>query len=367
MGRVMVTSVGRSPGLNFCRSLRLANEDFFILGLDKNKYSLAWSEADKKILVPSVYNEEYLSIINYLIKKYDIEFIYPSKSDEELLFFSENREKISARLFLPDKEDVCLFEDKWETYKLVNKLELCKTPKTYLINDKDELYQKMRSLTKNFKEEIWLRRIYGSGGACSISTNDFELANAWINRFDGWGKFTLSEKLSDRSFTWSGIWKEGDLISSIMRDRLYWEFSDRAPSGVTGITGGQRLIANPEIDELSKYIVKSISNHPQGVICIDYTYDKDEIPNLTEIQASRLYTSSHFMTKCGINMPYILYKLAMDMQIEEKETILIPNYNKIWLKYVENYPTLIDESQLIEYEANMNKIIKVIKQGVDYE
>ena len=346
MIKVLVTDVGRSPALNFCRSLRLSNEDIFIVGIDTNKYSLTWAEADIKYLSPDYKNEKYLAFLNYIIDLYDIDLVYPSKTGGELLFLARNQEKIHAPLFLPEYEDIKVFEDKWKTYNFIKEKELCQVPKTYLVHNKKELYFYMKELTNDFSKEAWIRRIYGSGGAGSIPTNDYLLAKAWIDRNNGWGKFTISEKLTSQTMTWSGLWKNGKLIVSQARERLYWEFADRAPSGVTGITGAQRVIDSYNLDEISIRVIKAFSRCPNGCICVDYTMDEKGNPNLTEIQASRLYTSTHFLAKCGVNLPYIFCKLALDLPIDDEEIKPAKNHNMLWLKYVETYPQLVSEEEI---------------------
>lgn len=360
--RILVTSAGRSPALNFCRSLRVSGEDFFIVGIDDNKYSLSWAEVDEKVLIPKDLNEEdYINLINHITRKYNIEFIYPSKTNLELLYLSSNREKLQAKIFLPDKEDVDLFEDKWETYLKVFELDKNLVPLTFLIHNSKELFSKMQLLSNNFNDEVWIRRVYGSGGSCAIATCDFELANAWIRRFNGWGKFTISKKLTNKTLTWSGIWNKGKLVASLIRERLYWEFADRAPAGVTGITGGQKIVYNEDIDKMSINLINKLSKSPNGTICVDYTVDDDGALKLTEIQASRLYTSSYFMTKCGINLPFIFYKVCMNKEITPEEVTAKIEADKVWLKYVEMYPILKNENEFAKLEKEMISLLKEVK------
>ncbi len=355
MNRVLVTYAGRTPGLNFCKSLRLANEDFFILGIDTNKYSIMWAEADEKLLVPECESDEYINLINKLVDKYSIDFIYPSKSNKELLIISENRDKLKAKVFFPNKEEVLLFEDKWRTYEFLKDKGIVRLPESYLVHDKKELREKFDYLSNNGSKEVWIRRVYGSGGAGSIATSDYRLAECWIDRFNGWGKFTLSKKLTKRTCTWSSIWKDGELIISQGREREYWEFADRAPSGVTGITGAQFARNDKEINEISLKVIKAISKRPNGVLGIDYTYDEDGILNLTEVQASRLYSSTLFMATCGINLPYILYKTAMSEKIDIKNNGIDPEL--LWVKYVEIPPILVNRKEIADLEEYSNKII----------
>lgn len=364
MNRVLVTDVGRSPALNFCRSLRISDEDFFIVGIDSNKYSLTWAESDVKILVPDCNYEKYIDIINKIVDKYQIDFIYPSKTGRQLILLSDNREKLHAKMCLPLKEDIELFEDKWKTYELLSYKNICKLPKSFMVHNENDLFANMKELSENFTKEIWLRRVYGSGGACAIPTSDYDLAKCWINRYNGWGKFMISTKLTQKTLTWSGIWDNGKLIVSLIRERLYWEFADRSPAGVTGITGAQKVIKNPHIHDISINIVRNVSKNPHGVICIDYTLDEDGNPNLTEIQASRLYTSSFFMAKCGLNLPCILYKVGMGLPISEKEvTDNSISEGKIWLKYVETFPGFVDEADLINSERERDALIEEVSKN----
>lgn len=360
MNHILVTYAGRAPGLNFCKSLRKATEKFFIVGIDDNKYSIMWAEADKKILVPSYKSEKYIDLINKICDEYQIDVIYPSKSNGELLLLAANRDKLHARIFLPDEDDVILFEDKWLTYLKIKELNLCRVPQTYLIHNKEELEERMRKLSGDGSCDVWIRRIYGSGGAGSISTKDINLAVAWIDRFHGWGKFTISEKLSEKTMTWSAIWKDGKLITSKIRERLYWEFANRTPSGVTGITGAQRVICDNEIDRISENIIRALSNRPNGTIGIDYTLGYDGKPYLTEIQASRLYTSTLFMASCGLNLPYILYKCAMDEELSPQDVDVEIDSNQVWLKYIENEPFLISMDEIKSKEYEMEQLLNHI-------
>lgn len=361
MFSVLVTDAGRSPALNFCRSLRLSNEDIFIVGLDKNQYSLTWAEVDVRILSIDCKDERYIDFMNYIIDEYKIDFVYPSKTGSELLYLAYNQEKLHAPMFLPDLKDIELFEDKWRTFEFIREHNLCKVPDTYLVHNKKELYMYMKELSENFTKEVWIRRIYGSGGAGSIPTKDYCLAKAWIDRHEGWGKFSIARKLTDKTLTWSGLWKNGELIVSQARERVYWEFADRAPSGVTGITGAQRGLKSNSLDEQSIKIIRAMSENPNGCICIDYTMDEEGNPNLTEVQASRLYTSTHFMAKCGVNLPLIFCKLGLGLKIADDEVNKEIDENLLWLKYVENYPSVVQKDEFEVKKAEQKNILNKVE------
>lgn len=49
---------------------------------------------------------------------------------------------------------------------------------------------------------------------------------------------------------------------------LYWEFANRTPSGVTGITGAQRVICDSEIDRISENIIRALSNSQTALLVL---------------------------------------------------------------------------------------------------
>lgn len=53
------------------------------------------------------------------------------------------------------------------------------------------------------------------------------------------------------------------------------------------------------------------------------TYDKNGVPNPTEINISRFFTAIYFFTKAGLNMPEIYKDLAIYGEKPYLEKILI--------------------------------------------
>ncbi|BBK22827.1 hypothetical protein Aargi30884_17300 [Amedibacterium intestinale] len=338
MKRIIVTSAGRGPAINFCRSLNmLKNKEYYIIGLESNKYSLLNVEADERILCPSGESNEFIPFLKKVIQASKADFLYASKTNEELWKISEYRSELDVNLFLPEDKDIKIFENKYETYLLMKKAGI-KVPRTILINKVGDLEVAFSEFKGN---KIWLREIIGSGGKNSIPTDDINLAKSWINRYNGWGNFTASEVLTKRTATWIGIWKDGNLIISQSRERLYWEYSELAPSGVTGITGAQITKKSKLIDEIAEKAIKACVSKPHGIISVDFTYDYDGIPNPTEIQASRFYTSIYFLAKAGLNLPHIMLKCAFDEKVEKFKNKYSPlEDNLLWVKFVDCLPKL---------------------------
>jgi Predicted ATP-grasp enzyme len=349
--KIVVTNAGRGAAINFCRSIRLSPEPIEIIGLEQSKYSIQNAEADKKILCPSVTSEHYFDFLKYVIDETKADFLYPSKTNDELWLISKRRHELNIKTFLPDDNAIRLYEDKFKTYELLRNAGI-KVPETMLISNESDIE---KALSK-FPKGIWLRAIKGCGGKGSIPTDSFSMAREWINRFNGWSNFTASEILSDKTATWSGLWKDGELIVSQIRKRLYWEFSYLSPSGVTGITGAQVTEEDPLIDDLAIKSIKAITDKPHGIVSVDFTYDFSGIPNPTEIQASRFYTSSYFMAKAGLNLPYLLVKIALGEEIPKYEKKFSPLENGlVWIKYVDCEPILTTTREVNIYEEELQE------------
>lgn len=346
MKKILVTNAGRSAGLNFCRSLRIAPERYEIIGLEQNKYSLFNAECDKKFLCPDANSPDYLPYIQDIVKKEKIDVIYPSKTNDELWIISKYRNEIDAKTFLPDDEMIQIYEDKFKTFDLM-KAQGIKVADTMMIYSEEDL----KKIFMKYPKGVWLRAIKGCGGKGSIIAESVEFAKAWIDHYNSWGLFTASEILSDRTASWSGIWKDGELIVSQIRRRLYWEFGYLAPSGVTGITGAQVTVRDSEIDELAIRSILAVNNKPHGIVSVDFTYDFNGVPNPTEIQASRFFTSTYFMAEAGLNFPYLWVKLALGEevpQIKEKFSPLDPDL--LWIKYVDCKAQLTTVSDVNKYK-----------------
>ena len=53
MKKILVTGCGGAAAANFVASLRAADEDFFIIGTDTNKFHLELADADARYTLPS--------------------------------------------------------------------------------------------------------------------------------------------------------------------------------------------------------------------------------------------------------------------------------------------------------------------------
>jgi carbamoyl-phosphate synthase large subunit len=341
MKRILVTGAGGSPSVGFTRSLRAAHEQFYIIGFDTNPYNLQRAETDERYLVPKVSSPDYLPVVLDIIRETKPDLIHVQIS-AEMIAISELRDRLPCRTFLPKHETILICEDKYASYEIWRRAGL-KVPETMMINNSEDL----RAAFSELGPRLWLRFISGSAGRGALPTSDFEEARLWIDFRKGWGQFSASECLEEQTITWQSIWKNGELLVAQGRKRLYWEFANRAPSGVTGITGTGVTVSDPVVDDIAIRAIRAIDQQPDGIFGVDLTYDRNGVPNLTEINIGRFFTTHQFFTQAGLNMPHIFVQAGLDEKlphIPRQVNPLTPGL--AWVRGMDVLPVLTTEQAI---------------------
>lgn len=349
--RVLVTNAGEGPGINFCRSLRLADQPYYIIAAEPVPYRFWNVEADEKHPLVAGSDPRFIPHLRALAARTRADVVYTSDTNDELLKLSKHREEIistGAKVLMPDNAKVAIFEDKWRTYEFLKKAGV-RAPYSEIVNTPEQL----DALLDRFGK-VWLRAVYGSGGRGSIATDDRTLARSWIETQNGWGSFTCAEFLQGTSATWSGLWDDGQLVACQIRKRLFWEFSHLSPSGVTGITGAQEVSDDPEVHRTAMAAIACVDDRPNGIVSVDMTFGADDLPYVTEIQASRYYSSILFLAEAGLNFPDMFVRLAMGQRECLPRELMNPlPTDLVWVKYVDCLPRLVRMSEIREIEKVM--------------
>ena len=360
--RIIVGGAGGAPSLNFIRSLRMAREKFFLIGITCNKFDLCKAKefVDRCFLVPPARDPEYLPVLKQIIAETKPLFMH-AQNDEEVNTISRHRDELRVNTFLPRHEVIEICQNKFMSAWRWTEAGL-KVPQTFFINNEEDLEKAFAKIDG----KVWVRATNGAAGKWALPTDDFNFAKNWIDYYDGWGKFCAAEYLSPESVTWLSIWKNGELIVAQGRKRLYWEFANRSVSGVTGITGTGVTLSDKRIDRLAIKAIKAIDTMPHGIYGVDLTYDKSGIANPTEINIGRFFTTSQFFSEAGLNMPYIYVKLAFD----EKALGSIRKINPLkpglaWVRGMDVEPVLTSWKEIDTFERELEKRIEKIKNGLD--
>lgn len=320
MRRILVTGAGGPAGSNFIHSLRIAPEKFHIIGSDMNPIHLELSKAGSNHILPRCDSPDYISALNDLIEREDIEFVHP-QPDVEVAALSESRDRINARTFLPRKETIRTCQDKMEFARALEK-KAVPIARSFQIHDERDLEEGLKELLKLNPARTWLRAVSGAGGRASLPIKEAIHGEVWIdywkkNRGLDWGDFMLSEYLPGHEYAFQSIWKDGEVITSQARERLEYLFGYLTPSGQTSSPTVAKTVHNEDVNRIATDAVKAVDKKASGVFCVDLKENVKGVPCVTEINSGRFFTTSNFFSVAGVNMPYLYLKLAFDEPIKD--------------------------------------------------
>jgi carbamoyl-phosphate synthase large subunit len=312
MTKILVGGAGGAPSEGVIKSLKRWPRREQILGMGSSEIDLLLSKADRKYLVENADSTNYLEVLLSLLKTIKPDFLH-LQNDLEIFTVSKIRDLIletGVKLFMPEHDVIekCVY--KYNSY-LAFKAAGIKVPRNIMIENKEQLKSAFSELS-NSEGQIWLRsNEIGGGGKGSLSTHNYDLAKSWIDHFEGWGSFIAAEKLSPSTVTWLSIWHRGELIVAQSRKRVGWVHSNRSVSGVTGVTHLGITNSDQVVDDIAIKSILAVSDSPHGIFGVDMTYDYEGIPNPTEINISRFFTTILFFTEAALNMPKIYINIAL--------------------------------------------------------
>ena len=353
MKKILLAGAGGAPTENVVCSLKEGKQNEYLIGIGSEPYDMVISNTDVRYQVPYAvekgYKKRLLEIID--IEKPDLAHF---QNDVEIWEISKIREEITAKgvkLYMPSSKTVEICVDKGKSTDIWMK-EGIKVPQTLMLKEEADLKKAFEQLGDE-KGNIWLRATVGGGGKGALPTNDYEFAKKWIDRFNGWGAFTAAELLTKNTVTWLSIWYEGELVVAQTRKRRSWNFGNRTLSGVTGITRVGETCSDEKINRVALDAILSIDKKPHGIYGVDMTYDRNGIPNPTEINISRFFTTVYFFTKAGLNMPEIFKDIALYNSFPslEKKINPLPD-GLLWIRGMDREPILTTEDE-IKKEINL--------------
>lgn len=343
MAKIVITGAGSAQSNGVINCLKMANDGDEIIGFGSDKYDILLCKAHKIRLVPHSkapdYKEKFLEALAQ--EKPDMVHFQHDAELASALKFRDEIEALGVKLFVPDYEtiDTCVHKYKsWQKFKSAG----IKVPENIIINNRDDLKRAFKELGS----KIWLRSMsIGGGGKGSLPTSDFFEAESWIEKDNGWGNYVAAELLSENSVTWLSIWNNGELVVAQTRKRHSWAHAALSQSGVTGVTRVSETYSDLKVDEVALAAVKAVSKIPHGIYGVDMTYDFKGIPNPTEINIGRFFTTIQFFANAGLNMP----KILKDICIYDKFPVLNKKINPLqdgflWIRGMDVEPVLIEPS-----------------------
>ena len=349
MNKILVGGAGGAPSEGVINSFLASKTRELIVGMGSEPTDLILSNAVEKYYIPYADTKEYKPALLKLLDEIKPSLIH-FQNDLEILYISQFRDEILAtgtKLFMPSHDVIDTCVNKYKTY-LKCKGAGIKVPTNMLINNEADLKEAFFKLG-NGNGDIWLRSLsIGGGGKGALPTNDYLFAKGWIDRYKGWGNFVAAEMLTSDTVTWLSIWHEGELVVAQTRIRKGWTHGNRTVSGITGVTKVGQTFSNAEVDRISIETIKAVDKKPHGIFGVDMAYDKDGVPNPTEINIARFFTTVLFFTEAGLNLPEIFKDIALynKFPVLEKKINPLPD-GLLWLRGMDVNPLLVTSNNHI--------------------
>lgn len=348
MKKIVIAGAGGAPSEGVINSLLKSEYNEEIIGIGSEPTDLVLSAANKKFYVPYANHTSYKESLVRILNSEKPDLIH-FQNDLEIFHASLIRDAIHAtgvKTFMPAHEVIDTCVHKYKTYLKFKDAGIT-VPENCVINNEDDLKQAFRDLGDE-QGKIWLRTSsISAGGKGALPTNDFTFAKGWIDQYKGWGDFVAAQMLTPDTITWLSIWYEGELVVAQTRIRKGWTHGNRTLSGVTGVTKVGQTFSNEKTDTIAINAIKAVSDKPHGIFGVDMAYDKQGIPNPTEINISRFFTTVLFFTEAGLNMPEIFKNIALYNEFPrlKKKINPLPD-GLLWLRGMDTRPRLMTSKEI---------------------
>lgn len=122
-------------------------------------------------------------------------------------------------------------------------------------------------------------------------------------------------------------------------------------------------MADPELDKLAREAIVAIEARPHGIWSVDLTLDKAGIPNPTEINIARFFTTHQFFSAAGLNMPFIFVKLGFDESPPPIPKKINPlPVDLAWVRGMDFEPILTTMEKINSCEAELKVLRKEVRE-----
>jgi hypothetical protein len=348
MAKILITGAGGAPSEGVIKSILAGQKQETVIGSGSEPTDLVLSVASKKFYVPYADTPEYKASLLNILNTEKPDLIH-FQNDLEIYQASLIRDDIMAtgtKIFMPEHEVIDTCVHKYKSYLAFKSADII-VPENIMIHDESDLRTAFAKLGDE-DGKIWLRAAsIGGGGKGAIPTADFDLAKAWIEHYKGWGDFVAASMLTPDTVTWLSIWHDGELVVAQSRERRGWTHGNRSISGVTGVTKVGVTCDNDDVTRIAMETVQAVSAKPHGIFGVDMAYDKNGVPNPTEINISRFFTTVLFFTEAGLNLPEIFKDISLYGEFPKLDKKINPLPNGLlWMRGMDTVPRLMTQDAI---------------------
>jgi hypothetical protein len=334
--------------------LRISGENYYIVGTDVNPYHIELNDLDQRYVIPQCNDPNYFSVLNEIIDKWAIDYVHP-QPDIEVLAIAKNRDLIKGgKTFLPSYHSIEIAQDKFECNSLLHDSGIPVADSVKLFN-KEQARTAISNLLR-WNSKVWLRATHGAGSKAAVPIYHADEAHGWINiwrhRDLDFMDFMVSEYLPGQDFAFTSIWKEGELITSIVRQRVLYLLGFVSPSGQSSTPSVAVIVHNDKVNEIATNAILAIDPKPQGAYYVDLKENSHGIPCVTEINAGRFNATINFFAHAGINLPHLLIKLATNQEFPNvKKYDPVPK-GQYWVRQIDMGYKLVKEGNFRAININ---------------
>lgn len=338
--RVLLTGAGGPATRNVIRSLRLAKQEYFVVGTDRDKRFIAASGADQVATVPSATDPAFVATIKELVAEHDVAVVHP-QPDPEVQVLAAHAADLPTGLPPVGVIETC--SDKLLTADALTAAGVG-VPLSMTAADLGGAFSELASLGDGV---VWVRARRGAGARASLPTRSVDEARAWMDYWTSRGlaaeDFMLAQFLPGREFAVQTLWWRGRLIGAQARERLEYLFGYLTPSGQTSSPSVARIVNDDNLYAIAEAAVRAVGDEPHGVFSVDMKSDAGEKPLVTEINAGRFFTTSLFLSTVGANFPDLLMRLVAGNDVERLGVGPVAEGGGLWVRSVDMEPMLVPE------------------------
>jgi carbamoyl-phosphate synthase large subunit len=348
--KLLLTGIGGSASSNVLDALKLSDLELDIVGVDSSRQMIALSNLKEKFIVPLASSEEYLEDIMKIVEKFQIQVIH-AQPDPEVNLLSANREKLSAKVFLPDRDAIALASDK-EAFAVAMRGANVPVPVSGEGEQKNEFVHACSTLLQE-SPKLWVRARTGAGSRASLPVTSTEQAVNWVEwwiseKNMSWRDFQVSEFLPGAEYALQTIWQDGELISAEARVRISYLYGFLSPSGQSSTPSVARTTTKTEVYQVGLKAIRALTPRPNGVFCVDMKTDNNSVIKVTEINAGRFFTTSNFFAHAGVNMPEMSIRAAMNESLKPIGTATLGD-DLFWVRMVDMGFRLVHRNEIESY------------------
>ena len=310
-----------------------------------------------------------MDTIEKLLQEIQIDVLFPI-CEWAVVPISEQRKRIAryTRLPLPSHESLMKTFDKSQTLKLADELGV-PAPKTFEISSSSELEETAKevnypAVVKPRTSWVWNEE-HASFRRASYVRSSTELIETYKKIHQVFPFPFIQEYIPGIGRNYS----IGALYSNSRSRAMCCIKVDRA----FPISGGNSVLResapmNPQMREYASRLLEALEWH--GVAEVEFKLDhRDNTPKLMEING-RFWASLEVATRAGVDLPYLLYRLAMDgdaPRVRDYKVGVSTRWMEGDLHYVYN---VLRRRFGIEYPSRLRTLLNFLKfydRGLHYD